>query len=90
MLYLAENKQAPSIIKAKKTGWEAAGRFFWGYMNTDRFTKTIVPDADGSKFADSMKHHSFVGRHTSSQVFKNGELQACHEVMAQLLSLNAY
>ena len=36
VLYLAENKQAPSILKENKVGWEAAGRFFWGYMNTDR------------------------------------------------------
>ena len=25
VLYLAENKQAPSILKENKTGWEAAG-----------------------------------------------------------------
>ena len=48
-------------------------------MNTDLFTKAIVADTDGSKFVDSKKHSSFVGRHTSAQVFKNGELQACHE-----------
>ena len=25
VLYLAENKRAPSILKENKTGWEAAG-----------------------------------------------------------------
>ena len=45
VLYLAVNKQAPSTLKENTSGWEAAGRFFWGYMNTDRFTKSVVPDA---------------------------------------------
>eukprot|EP00966_Prymnesium_polylepis_P028202 652283-Prymnesium_polylepis.1 len=48
-------------------------------MNTDRFTKTVVPDADGSKFSNSSKHHCFVGRSTSSHVFMDGGLRACHE-----------
>ena len=79
VLFLAENKPFTSTPKAGKRGWEAIGRIFYGYMNTDRFTKTVVPDTDGSKFRDSTKHHSFVGRHASAQVFKNGEMQACHE-----------
>ena len=80
VLWLAQHKPFPSTPKAQKRGWEAIGRIFYGYMNTDRVTKTVVPDSDGSKrFPNSSKHHAFVGRHTSPQVFVDGELQACHE-----------
>ena len=82
VLFLAEHKPFTSTPKVAKRGWEAIGRIFYGYMNTDLFTKTIVPDADGSKFRDSTKHHSFIGRHSNAQVFKHGELQACHEFCA--------
>ena len=80
VLWLAQHKPFPSTPKSQKRGWEAISRIFYGYMNTDRFTKTVVPDSDGSKrFPNSSKHHAFVGRHTSPQVFVDGELQACHE-----------
>ena len=46
VLYMAEHKQEPSIPKAKKNGWEAVDRYFWGYIDTARFTKAAVPDAD--------------------------------------------
>ena len=79
VLWLAQHKPFPSTPKAQKRGWEAIGRIFYGYMNTDRFTKTVVPDADGRKFLNSTKHHSFIGRNTSSHVFIDGGLHACHE-----------
>lgn len=79
VLYLAKHKPLTLIPKSDKRGWEAIGRIFYGFMNTDLFTKTIIPDTDGSKFTDSTKHHSFVGRITSGQVFTKGEMQACHE-----------
>ena len=43
------------------------------------YCNKVVADSDGSKFVDSKKHSSFVGRHTSTQVMLKGELQACHE-----------
>jgi hypothetical protein len=49
-----------STPKAGKRGWEAIGRIFYGFLNTDRYTKGIVPDADGSKFVDTKRHSSFV------------------------------
>ena len=61
ILYLAANKRTPSILKANKSTWEGAGRFFWGYMNTDRFTKFAVPDASVAGFSNSKKQHEFVG-----------------------------
>ena len=66
--FLAEHKPFTSTPKASKRGWEAIGRIFYGYMDTIKFTKLVVPDADGSKFGDSKKHSSFVGRHTTAQV----------------------
>ena len=74
VLFLAEHKPLTLIPKSAKRGWEAIGRIFYGFMNTDRFTKTIVPDTDGSKFTGSTKHHSFVGRIASGQVFTKGEM----------------
>lgn len=79
MLFLAEHKPFTSTPKADKRGWEAIGRIFYGFLNNDRFTKAVVPDTDGSKFVDSKRHSSFIGQHTSAQVLKRGELQACHE-----------
>ena len=66
--FLAEHKPFTSTPKASKRGWEAISRLFYGYMNTAKFTKLVVADADGSKFGDSKKHSSFVGRHTTAQV----------------------
>ena len=79
VLFLAEHKPFTSTPKSGKRGWEAIGRIFYGFMNTDLFTKAVVADADGRKFKDSTKHHSFVGRQENAQVFTTGELQACHE-----------
>ena len=77
VLHLAMNKQAPSIVKAKKAGWEAVGRFFWGYMNTDRFTKFIVPDATVNGFSNSKRQHEFHGGcEDRQQAEKNGRMQA--------------
>jgi hypothetical protein len=77
--FLAHHKPYTTTPKSEKRGWEAIGRIFYGFMNTDLFTKTVVADADGSKFTHSTKHHSFVGRHSSAQVLEKGEMQACHE-----------
>ena len=60
VLYLAEHKQAPSIPKSRKNGWEAADRFFFGFLDTARYTKIAVPDADGWK--GSKSYHEYVGR----------------------------
>ena len=68
--FLTLHKMYTSTPKAGKRGWEAIDRIFYGFLNTDQYTKAIVPDADGSKFVDSKSHSSFVGHHTSSQVFK--------------------
>ena len=68
--FLAQHKPFTSTPKASKRGWEAISRIFYGFMDTVFFTKTVVADADGSKFVDSKKHSSFVGRHTSAQVRK--------------------
>ena len=77
VLYLAQNKQAPSILKEHKSGWEAAGRFFWGYMNTDRFTKFAVPEATVKGFPNSKKQHEFDGFCTDQRLAeKSGRLGA--------------
>ena len=60
VLYMAEHKQEPSIPKARKNGWEAVDRFFWGYIDTARFTKGAVPDADSWKGSKSF--HEYAGR----------------------------
>lgn len=76
-LYLAENKRTPSIPKASKPGWEAAGGFYWGYMNTDRFTKFAVQDASVVGFPQSKKHHEFIGDCTEREAAeKMGRMRA--------------
>jgi hypothetical protein len=60
VLYMAEHKQEPAIPKARKNGWEAVDRYFWGYVDTARFTKAAVPDADSWKGSKSF--HEYVGR----------------------------
>eukprot|EP00326_Haptolina_ericina_P039827 CAMPEP_0181234846 /NCGR_PEP_ID=MMETSP1096-20121128/37213_1 /TAXON_ID=156174 ORGANISM="Chrysochromulina ericina, Strain CCMP281" /NCGR_SAMPLE_ID=MMETSP1096 /ASSEMBLY_ACC=CAM_ASM_000453 /LENGTH=271 /DNA_ID=CAMNT_0023329693 /DNA_START=295 /DNA_END=1110 /DNA_ORIENTATION=+ len=57
---MAEHKQEPSIPKARKNGWEAVDRYFWGYIDTARFTKAAVPDADSWKGSKSF--HEYSGR----------------------------
>lgn len=44
--YLAEHKQHPYLPKHLKPGWEAADRYFWGYIPPAKFTKYTVPDAE--------------------------------------------
>ena len=46
VLFMAQHKQAPSIPKARKNGWEAVDRYLWGLIDTAHFTKIVVPDAD--------------------------------------------
>jgi hypothetical protein len=76
VLYMAEHKQAPSIPKARKNGWEAVDRYFWGYIDTARFTKTAVPDADSWKGSKSF--HEYSGRCADRQHAESeGPLQAC-------------
>lgn len=59
VLYMAEHKPYPSIPKERKNGWEAVDRFLWGYIDTSRFTKTVVPDADSWK--GSKSSHEYHG-----------------------------
>ena len=75
VLYMAEHKQEPSIPKARKNGWEAVDRYFWGYIDTARFTKAAVPDADSWKGSKSF--HEYSGRCTDKQRAESeGPLQA--------------
>jgi hypothetical protein len=65
VLYMALHKQEPSIPKARKNGWEAVDRYFWGYIDTARFTKAVVPAADSWKGAKSFQE--YVGLCTDRQ-----------------------
>ena len=69
VLFLAQHKLCPSIPKSKKRGWEAVGRIFYGYMNTDLFSKFKVPEASGWKgcrddafYAGHNANHSLSGK----------------------------
>lgn len=76
VLYLAEHKPEPSIPKAKKNGWEAVDRYFWGYVDTIRFTKALVPNADSWKGSKSF--HEYTGRCVARQRAESeGPLQVC-------------
>jgi hypothetical protein len=58
VLWLAENRQEPSVAKVKKDGWWAIGEIYYGYFDVARFTKLAVPDAKG--FNGSATRHRFV------------------------------
>lgn len=58
VLWLAENRQEPSVAKVKKDGWWAIGEIYYGYFDVAHFTKLAVPDAKG--FNGSATRHRFV------------------------------
>ena len=46
VLFLADHKPEPQAPKSEKRGLEAISRIiFYGYMDTAKFTKFVVPDA---------------------------------------------
>ena len=65
MLWLAENKQDPTVAKVKKTGWWAINDIYWGYFDPNCFTRTAVPTAKG--FDGSSSKHRFVGVCTDAE-----------------------
>ena len=89
---MAEHKQEPSIPKARKNGWEAVDGYFWGYIDTVRFTKAAVPAADSWKGSKSF--HEYAGRCTDRRrAESDGPLQvlslATKNVAQALLSAYA-
>jgi hypothetical protein len=59
VLFLARKCPMPSVAKAKKEGWWAAERIFYGFFEHTKFTKLVVPTADG--FSGSHEMHMFAG-----------------------------
>ena len=49
-------------------------RYFWGYMNTDRFTKFVVPESEGFKGSKSY-HESFGLCKVPEEAEKKGRLR---------------
>jgi len=47
VLFLARKTPTPSVAKAKKEGWWAVERIFYGFFEHKKFTKLVVPTADG-------------------------------------------
>ena len=39
---MCAHTQVPSQPKSEKLGWEAVDTFYWGYINTKRFTNLAV------------------------------------------------
>lgn len=53
VLYLAAHHPSPSVAKEDKSGWEAATKFFYGYINIAQFTTfafLMRRRADGQHF----------------------------------------
>ena len=59
VLFLAHKCPTPSVVKAKKAGWWATERIFYGFFEHKKFTKLVVPTADG--FNGSHEMHMFAG-----------------------------
>lgn len=79
VLYMAEHKPEPSIPKERKNGWEAVDRYVWGYMDTARFTKTAVPDAESWKGSKS-SHEYFGGCVDRQHAEHDGPLQVGSQI----------
>ena len=75
VLFLAQHKCYPSIPKSKKRGWEAVGRIFYGFMNTDLFSRFKVPEAKGWK---DCRGDAFYAGHNADRALaeKGGWMQA--------------
>lgn len=61
VLYLSDLLRAPATAKELKDGWEAPTKYFFGFMDTAKFTKSRVPTAEARGW-DCNKKHFYVGR----------------------------
>ena len=59
VLFLARKSPTPSRSKDKKEGWWAIERIFYGFFEHAKFTKLVVPTAEG--FHGSHEKHMFAG-----------------------------
>ena len=66
VLYLANLLRAPATPKELKDGWEAPTKYFFGFMDTAKFTKSRVPTAEARGW-DCNKKHFYVGRCADAQ-----------------------
>lgn len=75
VLFLAAKSPKPSVCKAKKDGWWAVDRIFYGFFEHAKFTKLVVPTADG--FHGSHDMHMIAGTcRDANEATKNGRLEA--------------
>ena len=60
VLFLADHRRAPSVAQEAKDGWGAATKYFWGYMDTAKFSKRAVPDCEARGWS-CHDQHVYVG-----------------------------
>ena len=81
VLFLAAKSPKPSVCKAKKDGWWAVDRIFYGFFEHAKFTKLVVPTADG--FHGSHDMHMIAGTcRDANEATKNGRLEARRRMQA--------
>lgn len=56
VLFLADERRAPSMAASAKDGWQAATKYFFGYLDTAKFTKGRVPDCEARGWACHDQH----------------------------------
>ena len=61
VLFCAQLFPAPATPKELKDGWGAPTEYFFGFMDSAKFTKGSVPDAEARGW-DCNKKHVFIGR----------------------------
>ena len=66
VLYLADLLRIPATPKELKDGWEAPTKYFFGFMDTAKFTKSRVPTAEARGW-DCNKKHFYIGRCADAQ-----------------------
>ena len=74
VLYLADLLRAPATPKELKDGWEAPTKYFFGFVDTAKFTKSRVPSAEARGW-DCNKKHFYIGRCADAQRAQSGPLE---------------
>jgi hypothetical protein len=74
VLNLADLLRMPATPKELKDGWEAPTKYFFGFMDTAKFTKSRVPTAEARGW-DCNKKHFYIGRCADAQRAQAGPLE---------------
>ena len=56
VLFLADHRRKPSVGQESKDGFQAVTKYFWGFFDTAKFTKSKVPDCEARGWKCNDQH----------------------------------